>query len=343
MTFTNTHLSFSRVQRYEQCAQSFKFHYVDKLPSTPGPELKFGKAIHWVLDQLVRAHVDADLHGPLSMTLALALWQRAWTDEGLVGVGLYAEGEEILKAFIRNEGVVDPYQVLAIEKAFAIEIGRFKIVGAIDRIDVIDSETVRVRDYKTNRLIFARDEVDESLQLSLYETERDQTFAPRLNSNCIYCDHRTQCDAYANALRGKRDVVAVDLNDLESVAREREAVARIAKIAYARKSELEDILKTRLAEHEKLDLAGVRYQLQNACSVEYPLEPTLRVLEDATGLSRADLVTRLASIEKDALQALLKEIGAKLPRPRVTLLKAELDARAKKTFTPRFNAKEVRP
>jgi RecB family exonuclease len=38
----------------------------------------------------------------------------------------------------------------------------------IDRIDVIDSETVRVRDYKTNRVVFYRDEVNESLQLSLY-------------------------------------------------------------------------------------------------------------------------------------------------------------------------------
>ena len=103
------------------------------------------------------------------------------------------------------------------------------------------------------------------------------------------------------------------------------------------------MLRSRLQGDEKLELAGVRYQLQNACSVEYPLEPTLRVLEEATGLARAELVSKLATIEKDALQALLKDLGTKLPRPRVTLLKAELEARAKKSFTPRFNAKEVRP
>ncbi len=391
MTFSNAHLSFSRVSRYEQCPKSFQFHYVDKLASTPGPELRFGKAIHWVLEQLVGEHVIDGKPGQLSMEHALALWQRAWTANGLVGVGLFAEGEQILKSFVRSEGIVDPRDVLAIERTFEIQIGAFRVIGAIDRIDYVDHETVRVRDYKSNRVIFSRSEVDESLQLSLYaiavqslfpwakkvelqfdmvrhelklktsrtqeqldsarryieaigeRTETSHDFPARINTNCVYCDHRTQCDAYADALRGKREVVALDLTDLETVAREREEVARIAKIAYARKGELEDVLRSRLQGDEKLELAGVRYQLQNACSVEYPLEPTLRVLEEATGLARAELVSKLATIEKDALQALLKDLGTKLPRPRVTLLKAELEARAKKSFTPRFNAKEVRP
>jgi RecB family exonuclease len=391
MTFSNAHLSFSRVSRYEQCPRSFKLHYVDKLTSTPGPELRFGKAVHWVLEQLVGEQVIDGKPGQLSMEHALSLWQRAWTAEGLVGVALFAEGEQILKAFVRSEGIVDPRDVLATERTFEIEIGPFRVIGAIDRIDYVDHETIRVRDYKSNRVIFSRSEVDESLQLSLYaiavkslfpwakkvelqfdmlrhelklktsrteeqldsarryieaigeRTETSRDFPARLNPNCVYCDHRTQCDAYADALRGKREIVALDLTDLETVAREREEVARIAKIAYARKAELEDVLRSRLQGDEKLELAGVRYQLQNACSVEYPLEPTLRALEQATGLARADLVAKLATIEKDALQALLKDLGTKLPRPRVTLLKAEIEARAKKSFTQRFNAKEVRP
>ena len=30
MAFTNTHLSFSRLQRFEQCPLSFKLHYIDQ-------------------------------------------------------------------------------------------------------------------------------------------------------------------------------------------------------------------------------------------------------------------------------------------------------------------------
>jgi putative RecB family exonuclease len=390
MTFTNRHLSFSRVQRYEQCPKSFKLHYVEPAPSEPGVELKFGKAIHWVLEQLVAEHVAGGVAGPLPVDRAIELWQRAWTTEGLVGVGIFQEGMEILKTFVRGEGAVDPAGVLGVEKAFEITIGRFRVVGSMDRVDQIDHETIRVRDYKTNRLIFSRDEVDESLQLSLYmiaaeelwpwakkielqfdmlrhelkqrtsrtsddldaarryigavgdRTETDTEFKARLNSNCNYCDHRTQCDEYAGALKGKRENLALDLSDLEAVAREREEVARIAKIAYARKAELEEVLKARLETEEKLELGGVRYQVQNACSVEYPLEATLRVLMDATGYARETLVSKLATIDKDALKGLLRHMSERLPRPRVTLVKAELDARASKSFTPRFSAKEVR-
>ena len=41
------------------------------------------------------------------------------------------------------------------------------------------------------------------------------------------------------------------------------------------------------------------------------------------------------------LEGLLKELGKSLDRPRVNLLKAELDTIANKTHSPRFWAKEV--
>src|SRR5215471_16557113 len=152
-TFTNHHLSFSRLQRFEQCPLSFRLHYIDKLPSEPGVELKFGKAVHWTLEQLVGEHTLDGKSEPLSIEHALDLWQVAWTNEGLTGVGLFADGAEILKAFCRSEGVVDPRDVVAVERSFEIPIGHFKVVGSIDRIDRIDDFTIRVRDYKTNRLV----------------------------------------------------------------------------------------------------------------------------------------------------------------------------------------------
>lgn len=390
-TFINRHLSFSRLQRYEQCPLAFRLHYIDKLESEPGVELRFGKAVHWVLEQLVGEHAIDRRNEPLSPEHALDLWQVAWTNEGLTGVGLFGEGSEILKSFCRTEGVVDPRNVLAVEQPFEIAIGRFRVVGAIDRVDRIDDQTIRVRDYKSNRIVFTRDEVAESLQLSIYhlaaqqlfpwaraielqydmvrhdiklrtsrtleqleaaqryviavgeQTENAREYPARPNPNCVYCDHKKQCSAYADALAGKRTTIAIDHNDLEAVAREREEVARIAKIAYARKGELEEVLRVHLEQEEKLELGGVRYQLLPITSTEYPLEPTLNLLEEATGLPRMTLLAKLATVDKDALTKLLKTVGEKLPRPRVTMLRAELEARASKTVTPRFSAKQVRP
>ena len=45
--------------------------------------------------------------------------------------------------------------------------------------------------------------------------------------------------------------------------------------------------------------------------------------------------------EVGPLDALLRSLGKKLDKPRVSLLKAELEAHADKTHSPRFWAKEV--
>ncbi|HEY1697952.1 MAG TPA: PD-(D/E)XK nuclease family protein [Polyangiaceae bacterium] len=387
--FKNAHLSFSRIQRYEQCPRSFRFHYVDRLEARPGPELVFGKAMHVVLEQLVAEHSLESEPAPLSMAHAERLWQRTWVRDGLIGLAAFYEGLHLLESFVLGEGALDPRSILAVEQPFELTIGRFTVVGAIDRVDRIGPTAIRVRDYKTNRQLFTTGEVAESLQLSLYaiaarelwpwadtielqydmlrhnarqrtsrteaeldaarqyiqvigeRTEADTAFAPRPNPNCVYCDHRTQCDAFAALLAGERSEVAADLSDLEAVGREREEVARIAKVAYARKGELEAVLRAQLQGRDKLDLGGVRYEVLSTCSLDYPLEPTLRVLEEATGLPRATLLAKLATVDKDALSNLLREVSKRLPRARATMLRAELEARAERTFAPRFSSKRV--
>jgi hypothetical protein len=134
-------------------------------------------------------------------------------------------------------------------------------------------------------------------------------------------------------------VIAKDMNDLETVAREREEVARMAKIAYARKEELERVLKAHLKEHDDLRLGGVRYAMSKAAHTEYPLDKTVEALADAVGMDRHEVLERIAVVDKDALERLLKDMEPVVPRNRLNVLKAEIDARATKTYTPRFWAK----
>ena len=389
--FVNKHLSYSRLSRFEQCPLSFKLHYIDKRKAEPGVPLKFGKLIHAVLEVLVREHMEDERTGPLSEERAAELYREGWAGEGLAGMEVFTEGLQIIQAFIRDQGELDHRDVLAIEKEFRLSVGRFTVLGFIDRVDCVDEETVEVIDYKTNRLLFTRDEVDHSLQMSLYHlaarqlwpwakkvrltfhmlrhgvrlrtertaeqldaaiayvetlgamTEEATAYPARLNSNCVWCDHRQGCPAYADALTGRRDVICEDISDIEQVAREREEVARLAKVLYARKKELEDVLKTHLADTDELILGGVRYRMFNTTRLEYPLDPTLRVLAESTGLSREDLTDRLTSINKKSLDTLLKELGKTTDRARVRLLKTELESVADKSFFPRLWAKEVSP
>jgi len=388
-SFVNKHLSYSRLSRFEQCPLSFKLHYIDKQKAEPGDPLKFGTAIHAVLERLIREHMEGEHVGPLSEDRALDLFRQAWAAENMTGIELFQEGIEILQAFVRDQGELDHRDVLAVEKEFRIPVGRFSVLGFIDRVDCVDDETVEVIDYKTNRLLFTRDEVDHSLQMSLYHlaarqlwpwakkvrltfhmlrhgirmrtervpeqldaavayvetlgtmTEEAKAFPARLNSNCIYCDHRQQCPAYADALKGKREMICEDTSDLEQVAKEREEVARLAKVLYARKGELEKILKTHLEDHDELILGGVRYAMFNTKQLSYPFEATLRVLAEATEVPREELAARLAAIDKKALDALLKELGKTTDRARIRLLKTELESIADTSHSPRFWAKEV--
>lgn len=387
--FKNQHLSYSRLSRFETCPLSYRLHYIEKQQAEPGLPLRFGKTIHAVLERLIKEVVDDERTGPLSEERAIELYREAWGAEQLTGMDVFAEGLAILRRFIAEQGVVDHRDVLAVEKEFRLPVGPFEVLGFIDRVDWIDDETVEVIDYKTNHQLFTRDEVDTSLQMSLYEVAvrrlwpwakkvkltfwmlrhgvRQQTtrteeqladalayvetlgrqmetateYPARLNTNCSYCDHRKQCPAYAEALKGKREFIVEDLADLEGVAREREEVARLAKALYARKEELEDILKAQLKERDELVLGGVRYRMFATTSLDYPLEPTLTLLADATGLSRDEVLGKLGAIDKKALDALLKSLGKKLEKPRVSLLKAELEAHADKRMSPRLWAKEV--
>jgi len=387
--FKNQHLSYSRLSRFETCPLSYRLHYIEKQQAEPGLPLRFGKTIHAVLERLIKEVVDDERTGPLSEERAIELYREAWGAEQLTGMDVFAEGLAILRRFIAEQGVVDHRDVLAVEKEFRLPVGPFEVLGFIDRVDWIDDETVEVIDYKTNHQLFTRDEVDTSLQMSLYEvavrrlwpwakkvkltfwmlrhgvrqvttrteeqladalayvetlgrqTETATAYPARLNTNCSYCDHRKQCPAYADALKGKREFIVEDLADLEGVAREREEVARLAKALYARKEELEDILKAQLKERDELVLGGVRYRMFATTSLDYPLEPTLTLLADATGLSRDEVLGKLGAIDKKALDALLKSLGKKLDKPRVSLLKAELEAHADKRMSPRLWAKEV--
>ncbi len=389
MAFANTHLSFSRLQRFEQCRLSFKLHYIDKRKAEPGVPLRFGKAVHAVLEALVREAIAMRTTGPLSEARVVELWGQAWAQADLVGVDLFAEGLAMLKQFVRDENVLEPTTVLAIEKEFRLQIGGFTVLGFMDRVNWLDDETLEIVDYKTNHQLFTRDEVDASLQMSLYElaarqlwpwvknvrltfwmlrhgikqttsrsaedleaatayvatlgrqTETATAFPARLHSGCTYCDHRSACPAYAEVLDGSQEIVHDDLASIEEVAAERERVATRVRILQAHKTELEKAIKAHLKDRSEVVAGGVRYAMFNVTSVNHPLASTVRILSEATDRAPDEITQEIAVVDNDALKRLMASLGSSLPKPRLALVRAELEANAEKTFSPRFWAKEV--
>ena len=387
--FKNRFLSYSRLTRFEQCPLSFKLHYIEKQRAAPGEALLFGSLIHTVLERLLKKVINEEQTGKLSEKKALIIYRQEWTASRLTGIELFQEGLDIIRSFVAKNIHIDHWDLLAIEKDFTIQVGRFEVRGFIDRVDAVDSETIHVIDYKTSRQLYSRDDLANNLQLSLYcaaakriwpwaknvkasfymlrhrlhqsvertpeqleaalsymetlgeMTEQATEYPARLNTFCAYCDHRLHCPAYEDALKGKRKFIGNDPSDLEAVAKEREEVTNLAKILYARKKELEKVLRTHLQDKDELNLCGVRYAMYKAATTKYPLGETLTTLEQASDLSRDQIIDRIATIDNKALESFITKLGKKTDRSQILLLKAELDANAKKIYSPRLWAKKV--
>lgn len=161
-------LSFSRIDRWEKCPLSYRLRYVDRLEEPSGDAAALGKAVHAAIEALERAHVREERRGAISAVDATGAWRDAFAEAGLVGAGVFEEGLELVLGFARDQGELDAHSVIAIEEPFELRVGDQTVIGVLDRVDRVDDETVEVIDFKTNRLLFTRDDLATSLQLSLY-------------------------------------------------------------------------------------------------------------------------------------------------------------------------------
>ena len=162
-------LSYSRVSLWEQCPLAYRFRYHDRLETGESKDAaQLGSAVHAAIEAIEREHVQEERCGVLSRERAIYHWQQAFKDAGLAGAGVFQEGLQLVLGFVRDQGPLDAYDVVAIEEPFELRIGEHTVIGFIDRVDRIDDETIDVIDFKTSRLLFTHDELDTNLQLSLY-------------------------------------------------------------------------------------------------------------------------------------------------------------------------------
>jgi len=172
-------------------------------------------------------------------------------------------------------------------------------------------------------------------------TETDKLWEPTLNENCGYCDHRKRCEKYQAAVAGKHDYArAVDLNDLDAVAIEREAVANIAKIAYGRRDELDTILKAALdqAQTEALEVGGRRYRYINQKETTYDAAKILEAFK-RIGVDAAEILTVKTEKALDELLASVYEEDV----TKGVLLRADVASLTSKIpGSPRFDSRPIR-
>lgn len=389
--FKNELLSVSRLRLYEQCALAFFFKYVQKGTKAPrGAAGMFGTVLHAALELVYLWIVEEQYTGAFPSAQLVEGYKKVWQESDMVGVDLYQEGLTILRTYARTHERVDHFTILAVEKEFNITVEGFRLNGYIDRIEKDGDDGIVIVDYKSNRSLYTKQELDADLQMSIYglaarqlypwatrvrfvfemlrhgidqpttraaqeiddaagyvaalgrRTEADAEHKATINGLCGYCDHRLRCEAYAQSLEGKPDIVkTIDMTDLEAVAKEREAVSARARALWSRKETLETVLRTKLSEEGSCVAGGMEYKLQ-ALETSYDVS-ILDTLATYSGLSQEDLQARVLRVDPKAVQTIVDLVSARYPG-RGMLLKTTVEALAKQVpaAKPRLDGRALK-
>lgn len=174
--------------------------------------------------------------------------------------------------------------------------------------------------------------------------DTSQAWPATLNPNCGYCDSRRRCPTYKAALDGSHEVPKVGkLADFAEVCATREELHVLAKLAYARKAELDDLIKARLAHDGEFTVGAHHYRTINQSRLSYPNPAAVADAFAAAGVSRREVFEKVLVVDKDAVEALRVETTAALATQPARLLKATLEAAAERVpLSPKLDSHKVK-
>ncbi len=164
-------LSFGQVNDYLECPARYRYAHVIRIPTPASHQLSYGKALH----AAVQAYHRRQMQGrPMSLAELHAALDAAWESIGY----LTREHEEARLAAARealarfwNDQEKDPARPTGVEQEFAFRLGRDRVRGRYDRVDVEPDGRVVITDYKSSDVrdpATAARRSRESLQLAIY-------------------------------------------------------------------------------------------------------------------------------------------------------------------------------
>ena len=166
--------SYSALDTFKQCPMKYKFQQIDKIKAPKSKEATFGSIIHGALKFFHSKY-------PVSPTLdeLLNYYKDIWDSEPFQNqeedMIYFSEGIKMLKNYYNHYlKVKDKFTVLDAETRFEVLLENLQnenqkclLRGIIDRIDKT-KDGIEIIDYKTTKRLPSQQDIDGSLQLSLY-------------------------------------------------------------------------------------------------------------------------------------------------------------------------------
>ncbi|MFC1898976.1 RecB family exonuclease [Chloroflexota bacterium] len=168
-------LSYTQISMYQTCPLQYKLQYIDHLRPKEKWYFSFGSTLHLCAQRFFKVEVPP----PPSLEELLQFYEDKWISAGYQS----SEDEERYKKYGRDI-LTDFWKIhsagfelpVAIEKSFYVDINGIKVRGFIDRVDKLESGGLSIVDYKSNQGLFTRENLEDNLQLTLYQMAAEQTW-----------------------------------------------------------------------------------------------------------------------------------------------------------------------
>lgn len=179
-------ISYSNINAFQSCPLKYKYQNIDKIKAPKNIDAVFGSSVHMALKFMFQ-------RDPLYPTLdqVIDFFREAWrnkktsleeknkkdgeeeTDAQIEDM-LYKDGINILEKFYKNNPPWN-FNIVDMESWFDFEVEDEKtgekhtLSGIMDRVDKTNDDVFEIIDYKTGRKMPSQKDVDENLQLSIYQ------------------------------------------------------------------------------------------------------------------------------------------------------------------------------
>ncbi len=173
--------SFSKLDQFQNCPRQYKFEHIEKaaVEKPIGVELYLGSAVHHALEKLYNLKGGGKV---IPLEELLGIYNKFWegpdksqikvTRESMAVEDYIKSGEESLTRYYHKYQPFDEGDILGLEMMVRFPLdpeGKFSMVGKVDKVVKRPDGVLEIVDYKTSPRPIAQQELDNSVQMALYQ------------------------------------------------------------------------------------------------------------------------------------------------------------------------------
>ena len=173
----NIKLSATRIGAFLSCKQKYWFNYMDKLPRLSNPSFKLGLAVHESLELAGQIWLEKEKFSKGDIEKILKKYDEISIREGMEDYAIHEEGKNLVRK--RLNSFLTGQKIIGLEIKFGFwgkdaghdvtsDLG-VPLIGAIDKVEEYDDDTVLIIDYKTSKTAPTAVQMKSDIQLSLYD------------------------------------------------------------------------------------------------------------------------------------------------------------------------------